>query len=143
MEFVASKRIDEQLESSYIRERRSKNRAPKVTMSHTIKNVEYLDGYRVRLRFDNGLIKIVDLEPMLKKAKNMLVALREVAVFKRVKCDGISIYWPNGVDLCPDLLYTIGKDERQSQRQSRKSKSFETTFKSKMSKRKSPKPAGV
>ena len=85
-------------------------------MSHRIKKVEYLDGYRLRLHFDDKKIKIVDLTDMLKKAKNMLLPLVDVAYFKQVKCDGITIVWPNGIDLCPDVLYRSGKDVIQKPR---------------------------
>ncbi len=46
---------------------------------------------------------------MVKKAKNMLLSLKNIDYFKKVKCDGITISWPNGVDLCPDVLYKMGK----------------------------------
>ena len=44
----------------------------------------------------------------------MLAPLADIDYFKKVKCDSISIYWPNGVDLCPDVLYKMGKDTKQS-----------------------------
>ncbi|MES2274131.1 MAG: DUF2442 domain-containing protein [Chlamydiota bacterium] len=78
-------------------------------MLHTVKKLEYLEGYKLKLRFDDGTIKIVDLENMLKKAKNMLLPLVDLEYFSQVKCDGTTIYWPNGVDLCPDVLYKMGE----------------------------------
>jgi len=78
-------------------------------MSHKIKKVEYLDGYKLKLHFEDKSVKIVDLEAMLKKAKNMLIPLIDLDYFKQVKIDGITICWPNGVDFCPDVLYRMGK----------------------------------
>lgn len=78
-------------------------------MLHTVKKVEYLSEYRLKLHFDDGKVKIVDLENMLSHAKNMLLPLKEIGYFKRVRCDGITINWPNGFDLCPDVLYKMGK----------------------------------
>jgi len=79
-------------------------------MLHRVKKVEYLSEYKLKLQFDNGRIKIVDLEGMLKNGKNMFLQLVEINYFKKVECDGYSICWPNGIDFCPDLLYAAGKD---------------------------------
>ena len=78
-------------------------------MSHRIKKVEYLDGYKLNLHFDDKTIKEVDLSDTIARAKGNLLSLRDVEYFKKVKCDGITIVWPNGVDLCPDTLYKMGK----------------------------------
>jgi hypothetical protein len=77
---------------------------------HTIKKVEYIDGYKLKLTFDDRRVKVVDLFGMLRKAKNMLPPLKDLDYFKRVSCDGTTVVWPNGVDLCPDVLYETGKD---------------------------------
>lgn len=85
-------------------------------MLHIVKKVEYLEGYKLRLHFNNRVVKVVDLENMLKKAKNMLLPLVDIEYFKTVKCDGTTICWPNGVDLCPDVLYAMGKDVKRFER---------------------------
>lgn len=74
-------------------------------MLHTVKKVEYLEGYKLKLKFDDGKTKIIDFEKRLKKAKNLLVQLKDVDYFKKVKTDGVTLIWPNGVDFCPDTLY--------------------------------------
>jgi len=78
-------------------------------MTHTITKVEYIEGYKIKLHFDDRSVKIVDLENMLKNAKNMLLPLKDLEYFKKVRCDGYSVVWPNGVDFCPDVLYKAGK----------------------------------
>ena len=83
-------------------------------MLHTVKKVEYVEGYKLKLSFNDRRVKIVNLENMLKNAKNMFIPLANMDYFKKVKCDSISIYWPNGVDLCPDVLYKMGEDIKQS-----------------------------
>jgi len=85
-------------------------------MLHTIKKAEYIEEYKVKLLFSDGSVKIVNLEKMLNKAKNMLLPLIELDYFKLVKCDGTTIFWPNGVDLCPDVLYKIGKTITKAKR---------------------------
>lgn len=74
-------------------------------MLHTVKKVEYVEGYKLKLKFNDGKIKIVDFE-----AKNMFMPLKNVEYFKKVRADGTTIVWPNGLDLCPDVLYEKGKD---------------------------------
>lgn len=81
-------------------------------MLHTIKKVEYLEEYKLKLTFNDKSVKIVDLGNMIKNAKNMFIPLQDPSYFKKVKCDGITICWPNGVDLCPDVLYEMGKNTR-------------------------------
>lgn len=87
------------------------------TMLHKVRKVKYLEDYKLELCFNDRTVKVVDLEKMLKRAKNMFLPLKDVNYFKQVRCDGVTINWPNGVDLCPDVLYNIG-DVRS------KSKSF-------------------
>jgi len=79
-------------------------------MLHTVKGVEYLNGYKLKLMFDDGKAKVVDFETRLQNAKNMFLPLKDVAYFKKVKSDGTTLIWPNGLDLCPDALYEKGKD---------------------------------
>ena len=72
---------------------------------HSITEAEVLDGYRIRLRFEDGTVGIVDLEDRLWGP--MFEPLRDPAVFRRVRVEPESgtITWPNGADLAPDMLY--------------------------------------
>lgn len=81
-------------------------------MSHRVKKVEHLDKYRLKLLFDNGTVKIVDLIEITKKPNKLFLPLRDLIYFQQVTCDGFSIVWPNGVDLCPDALYAMGTPVR-------------------------------
>jgi uncharacterized protein DUF2442 len=76
---------------------------------HSVKKVEYLEDYKLKLHFDDNKIKIIDLEHFVTNAKNMFLPLKNVNYFKKVKTDGTTIVWPNGVDLCPDVLYAQSK----------------------------------
>jgi len=89
-------------------------------MLHTVKKVQYLEEYKIKLSFDDKSVKVIDLEKMLKNAKNMFLPLKDIDYFKQVKCDGTTIIWPNGVDLCPDVLYKMGKSVKPPIRKSRK-----------------------
>jgi hypothetical protein len=57
-------------------------------MLHTVKKVEYLEEYKLKLTFNDKSIKTVNLENMIKSTKNMFVPLLDLDYFKNVKCNG-------------------------------------------------------
>jgi hypothetical protein len=75
---------------------------------HFVRKVQYLDGYRVRLEFEDGSVRDVDLEPHLDG--EIFEPLKNVDYFKtlRVEPDLDTIVWDNGADMSPDFLYEIG-----------------------------------
>ena len=79
-------------------------------MLHTIKRVEHVEGYKLKLFFDEGKVKLVDFEERLRHAKNMFIPLKDIDYFREVESDGTTIVWPNGLDFCPDSLYEKGVD---------------------------------
>jgi hypothetical protein len=62
-------------------------------------------GYRVWLRFADGLSGEIDLERELWGP--VFVPLKDVAEFAKVRFDPDldTIVWPNGADLAPEFLY--------------------------------------
>ena len=74
-----------------------------------IKNVEYLDGYRLRLLFDNGEIRIADLEPSL--SGPIFQPLNDLDYFKRFTIPFNTVQWENGADFAPEYLYEISTPE--------------------------------
>jgi len=75
---------------------------------HWIKNAEYKKDYEVILEFENGNIKLVNLESHLNKG--ILQDLKEKTNFIKFKLnhDTDTIEWENGADFSPDFLYEIG-----------------------------------
>jgi hypothetical protein len=75
----------------------------------------YVDGYRLRVRFDEGTTKIVDLHPHLDGP--IFEPLRDIAYFKgfRVDHDVDTVVWENGADFAPEFLYEIGEDVSEQQ----------------------------
>jgi len=72
-----------------------------------ITKVTPLPGYRLRIRFRDGKVKTVSLENRL--GGPIMGPLRKLSVFRKVRieeCGGLE--WPNGADICPDLLYYGG-----------------------------------
>lgn len=72
---------------------------------------EYISGYRIRLRFADGVEGEVDFEGEL--WGEVFEPLKEVAAFRRFKLDSElnALTWPSGADLAPEFLY-----ERTSKR---------------------------
>ena len=64
-----------------------------------------MEGYKVKLWFSNGEIRIADLSESL----NGLVfePLRNIELFKRFSIPYNTIQWENGADFAPEYLYKI------------------------------------
>ena len=71
--------------------------------------VSVLSDYRVRLRFDDGQERDVDLLPFL-SGPVFEPLIRDRTLFERVRVDPElgTIVWPNGADLDPDVLHDDG-----------------------------------
>jgi hypothetical protein len=79
-----------------------------------IKRVLNAEPYKLTIEFKNGEIKVVDLESKI-RAKSTTPgskyrALLDVNYFKTVMVqeEWETIYWDNGLDFCPDVLYQMG-----------------------------------
>ena len=71
--------------------------------------VEYIEGYRLRLQFNDGAIKEIDLKDEL--YGEVFEPLKDVDFFRKaaVNPDTNTIEWPNGADFAPEFLYELGK----------------------------------
>lgn len=77
---------------------------PKAT---TVKTITFLTGYKVRLRFQDGARRTVDLEPYLQGAR--FRAVRKRSTFRKaIVSETGGVCWPNGADICPEVLYGTG-----------------------------------
>jgi len=68
-----------------------------------------LENYRLLLHFDNGKSGIMDVLPAIKG--DFYGELADKEYFKTVFCDGFSVAWKNGQDLCPDDVYYLSVKE--------------------------------
>ena len=66
-------------------------------------NVKVLDNYNLLVTFQNDEKKIFDVKPLL--SMPLYQPLKNKALFKNVKADGMCIYWNDEIDICPDILY--------------------------------------
>ena len=64
-----------------------------------------LGGYRLYLRYADGVTGELDLTPLL-QFTGIFEPLRDPQFFAQVRVnpDIGTIVWPNGADLCPDVL---------------------------------------
>ncbi len=78
-----------------------------------VDKVTYLKDYCLRLFFNNGLVKDVDLKNEL--YGEIFESLKDKNVFNKVKVnpETKTIEWPNGADFAPEFLCEIGKEVKK------------------------------
>jgi hypothetical protein len=64
---------------------------------------EFLEDYRVKLSFSDGLAGSIDLQPILQG--ELFEPLRELSAFRQARVQHGTLVWPNEADLCPDVLH--------------------------------------
>ena len=74
-----------------------------------VKEVEYIQNFKLRVVFDNSVKKMVDLGNYLDG--EIFEPLKNIEYFKQVKVDKDieTICWENGADFSPEFLYEIGE----------------------------------
>lgn len=75
-------------------------------MLSDIVEVRPTGGTRLFLRFDDGFAGELDLATIL-HFEGVFADLRDPEVFAKVRVDPEigTVVWPNGADLCPDVLH--------------------------------------
>ena len=73
-----------------------------------VEEVIHLENYKLRLKFNNGITKDVDLEQEL--IGEVFLPLRDLDRFRQVYVnpETKTIEWPNGADFAPEFLFEIG-----------------------------------
>lgn len=72
-----------------------------------ISRVEALPGLRLRLTLTDGTVIERDVAPLLHGPVFERIA-NDPAEFAKVRAEGGTVVWPNGADLCPDVLIWNG-----------------------------------
>ena len=73
-----------------------------------VKDVHYLYDYRLELYFTDGTRGELDFRPRIAGRGGVFTPLQDVEFFRQVSVDSEAgtLVWPNGVDFCPDVLYS-------------------------------------
>lgn len=73
-----------------------------------VKDVHYLGDYRLELFFTDGAHGELDLRARIAGRGGVFKPLQDAEFFRRVSVDAEAgtLVWPNGVDFCPDVLYS-------------------------------------
>jgi hypothetical protein len=76
---------------------------------HYVTEASYVGGYRLRIRFEDDEVRVVDLSGHLDGP--IFEPLKDLASFERftVNRDIDTVVWPNGADFSPDFLYEVGE----------------------------------
>ncbi|HNT76455.1 MAG TPA: DUF2442 domain-containing protein [Anaerolineae bacterium] len=74
-----------------------------------VKQVRYLGDYCLELSFTDGVVGELDFKARVVGRGGVFAPLEEIDFFKQVQVDpeAGTLVWPNGVDLCPDVLYSL------------------------------------
>ena len=67
---------------------------------------QYLNEYKIKLWFNNDVVKIVDLSTSLNG--EAFIPLKDADCFKSFSIRFNTIEWENGADFAPEYLYEIG-----------------------------------
>lgn len=74
-----------------------------------VTDVRPLDNRQLELTFADGLHGIVDLDHVVKNYTGVFSLLLDEKYFRQVSLNSElgTIVWPNGADICPDVLYSF------------------------------------
>ena len=70
-----------------------------------VTDADFLEGYKVRIAFNNGDVGVVDLEPHLWGP--VFEPLRDPQKFRKFSLSGHTLAWPNDADFAPEFLYSL------------------------------------
>jgi hypothetical protein len=98
-----------------IKDERSKHKEQSMLLQ--VQKVRYLGAYRLRVFFNNQIVKDVNLQDELDG--EIFEPLQDLETFRQVAVnpDTNTIEWLNGADFAPEFLFEIGQIVVEPQRQ--------------------------
>ena len=73
-----------------------------------VKAVRHIRDYTLEVTFSDGACGEIDFRDQIVGRGGMLAPLEDIEVFRQARVDHevATLVWPNGVDFCPDVLYS-------------------------------------
>lgn len=79
-----------------------------------VTDARYEGGYRLWLRFSDGAEGIVDLGPVLgEDPRPLFRETHTLDSFRRFRVDMDTVVWDSGLDLAPEFLHQLVRQESQ------------------------------
>jgi hypothetical protein len=75
-----------------------------------VENARHIENYRVRLEFNDGTHRVVDLSDSLDE--KIFESLKNLDCFKMFRLEGHKLAWENGADFAPEYLKSKSEVER-------------------------------
>ena len=74
-----------------------------------VDRVRHIFDYRLELTFTDGATAELDFRQRIVGRGGVFRQLEDIEFFQQVQVDpeAGTIVWPNGVDFCPDVLYSL------------------------------------
>lgn len=76
-------------------------------MNHKILKVKTED-FKLTCWFDDGEVVVYDMTGLAVESGSMIEPLKEKTFFKKAFVESGAVTWPNGYDICPNLIYQDG-----------------------------------
>ena len=78
-----------------------------------VTGVQPLENHKLELTFADGLKAVVDMDRVIECYSGIFAALLDDNYFRQVQVapELASIVWPNGADVCPDVLYSFASGQ--------------------------------
>jgi hypothetical protein len=75
-------------------------------VTHEVIEVNALDGHQLLLTFTGGEQRRIEIRAIV-PFDGVFASLKDESYFRQVRVnpDSGTIVWPNGADICPDVLY--------------------------------------
>jgi len=86
-------------------------------MNYTIVDAQPLKGYRLLLRFSDGLAGQVNVSRLV--GKGVFKAWKKPGFFEKVYLDLGTVCWPGNLDMAPDALYQRVLKQQQRKKATR------------------------
>ena len=64
------------------------------------------ESYKIKLKFKNGDSGTVDLSDLFNNPKNLILEILKGQMFDQCFIESGALAWPNGLELCPDFLFS-------------------------------------